>query len=57
MEPISQVVDHAMIDEWLVKNIPPSAMREGSQYPNKVDAMNFHNVFPRKQCIRSPVEL
>lgn len=41
-DPTSQVVDHAMIDEWLVKNLPRTAFY--GERPNRTDAMNFHNV-------------
>ena len=45
VEATSQVVDHVLIDEWLRLNIPS---RDNSEYPNKVDVTNFHNIFPRK---------
>lgn len=53
MEPTSQVVDHKMIEEWLLEHLPDSAMRQntwgdGKRYINKVDAMNFFNVFPNE---------
>lgn len=46
----SQVVDHRMIEAWLTKTMPRSAFTDdgGTVRLNKVDAMNFHNVFPRK---------
>jgi hypothetical protein len=47
IDPTSQVVDHRLIDEWLEEWLPPTA-RRGSVV-NKVDAANFHNVFPRKR--------
>lgn len=47
IDPTSQVVDHRAIEAWLRENLPPSAHREYGGI-NKVDAMNFHNVFPRK---------
>lgn len=52
MEPTSQIVDHKKIEAWLLEHLPDSAMqqhwlKEGSRYINKVDAMNFNNVFPR----------
>lgn len=40
----SQVVDHRMIDSWMNVTLPRSAFRKDG-YINKVDAMNFHNVF------------
>lgn len=40
----SQVVDYRMVDEWLKKNLPPTAIRENG-YPNTTDAMNFYNIF------------
>lgn len=46
--PTSQVVDHVMIDAWLLKALPKTALVKGTKYLNKVDAQNFHNVFPRK---------
>ncbi len=48
--PTSQVVDHAMIDLWLTATLPPSAMHPDG-YPNRTDAMNFHNVFPHRDGI------
>lgn len=41
---ISQVVDYRMIDSWMNVAFPESAFRENGSI-NKVDAMNFHNVF------------
>lgn len=42
----STVVDHRMIENWLKENAPATAIRGGSKgYLNKVDAMNFCNVF------------
>jgi hypothetical protein len=46
--PTSQVVDHELIDRWLLATMPGSAKKRDGQYVNKVDAMNFHNVFPYK---------
>lgn len=46
----SQVVDHRQIGEWLSNNLPPSCRWPDGRI-NKVDAMNFHNVF------RAPHEL
>lgn len=48
IDPTSEVVDHKMIQEWLVKNLPRTAFRGESDLINKTDAMNFHNVFPSK---------
>lgn len=42
----SQVVDHRMVDAWLVANLPPSAFH--GDRVNRTDAMNFHNLFPRR---------
>lgn len=52
MEPTSQLVDHKKIEQWLLDNLPESADRtntwgDGKRYINKVNAMNFHNIFPR----------
>lgn len=47
IEATSRMVDHNMVEQWLKDNLPDTAMRPGSEYVNKVDAMNFHNVFPR----------
>lgn len=52
MEPTSLLVDHKMIEEWLLAALPDSALHlsgtgSGERYINKVDAMNFYNVFPR----------
>lgn len=44
VHPTSRVVDHLMIDNWLKKTLPPTALRPGG-YVNKVDAMNFCDVF------------
>lgn len=40
----SQVVDYRMVDKWLEDTLPKSAFREDGRV-NRVDAMNFHNVF------------
>lgn len=45
IEATSQVVDWHMIEQWLTTNVPSAVRNDG--YLNKVDAMNFHNVFPR----------
>jgi hypothetical protein len=42
----SAVVDHKMIERWLFEKAPTTALR-GTGYLNRVDAMNFHNVFRR----------
>lgn len=48
VDPTSQVVDHAMIEKWLLDTLPASARQQhNANYLNKVDAMNFHNVFRR----------
>jgi hypothetical protein len=47
MEPTSQVVDHEMIEEWLKLHLPATALKDEGKFVNKVDAQNFHNVFPR----------
>lgn len=48
IDPTSQVVDHAMIEKWLLDTLPASARQpNNANYLNKADAMNFHNVFPR----------
>lgn len=49
IDPTSQVVDHAMIEHWLMQKLPESAFdqHKDGKYLNKVNAMNFHNVFPR----------
>lgn len=44
--PTSQVVDHLLIDAWLAAAIPVTGKRFNG-YVNRVNAMNFHNVFPR----------
>lgn len=46
--PTSVIINHEDIDQWLSDNLPFSAFRENGRYVNKVDAQNFHNVFPRK---------
>lgn len=43
----SAVVDWRKIDAWLKANMPKTAFRSDGHI-NKVDAMNFHNVFPRE---------
>lgn len=47
MDITSQVVDHRLIDEWLSKHMPKEARR--------VNAMNFHNVFPQPQVESSRI--
>lgn len=42
MEATSQVLDYRQIDRWIFDHLPEGA------YRCKVDAMNFHNVFPRQ---------
>jgi hypothetical protein len=37
IDPVSQVIDYRLIDNWLADMLPGV---------RKVDAMNFHNVFP-----------
>lgn len=48
IHPTSQVVDHRMIDAWLKDNLPLTAFRDRDprKWINRVDAMNFSNVFP-----------
>lgn len=41
----SRAVDHDQIKTWLHANLPDTAKRDGRV--NRVDAMNFHNVFRR----------
>ena len=48
-EPTSMVVDHRLIDDWFTKTMPKSAYREGSEYINKTDAMNFSNLFHNRK--------
>lgn len=45
----SEVVDYAMVEEWLKKYLPETAWTErfSGKYINRTNAMNFHNVFPR----------
>jgi hypothetical protein len=38
-----------MIDAWLKANLPATAFQPGGEYINRQNAMNFHNVFPRKE--------
>lgn len=45
LDATSELVDWRMIDRWLTDNLPQSAF--DGKYVNKVDAMNFNNVFPR----------
>lgn len=49
MEATSQVVDYRLIDKWLNENCPKTAFC-GDRL-NKVDALNFHNVFPRGAAV------
>lgn len=49
MDVTSQVVDYRLIDAWLAAHLPKGARR--------VDAMNFHNVFPLKAESASGEEL
>jgi hypothetical protein len=48
IEGVSQVVDHVMIDAWLKANLPATALRDGGEYLNKANAMNFHSILPSK---------
>jgi hypothetical protein len=48
MEPTSQVIDHKMVEDWLKLHLPKTAFQSNGEYVNKVDAMNFHNVFPSR---------
>lgn len=41
----SQVIDHRMIDKWLIETMPKSAFKDDGRFVNKTDAMNFHNIF------------
>jgi hypothetical protein len=43
-ETTSQVVDHRMVEDWFVRTMPKTALREDGKYLNKANAMNFHNV-------------
>ena len=45
VDPTSQLVDHALIDSWLEQNLPKTAFRTFAKYLNRVNAMNFINVF------------
>lgn len=47
MEATSQVVDHQMIEDWLKRHLPATALKDDGKYVNKVDSNNFDNVFPR----------
>jgi hypothetical protein len=49
IDPTSQVVDHRMVRDWLRSEMPKSAKCTATGAVNKVDAMNFHNVFPRER--------
>jgi hypothetical protein len=49
IDPTSQVVDHRMVEKWLAETLPASAKLDSGRV-NKTDAMNFHNVFPRKRA-------
>lgn len=50
IDPTSQVIDYRMIDKWLIDNLPRTARKLDRDYINRTDAMNFHNVFPRKSA-------
>lgn len=43
----SNVIDHKMICEWLLLNLPDTAKVSGPAGYNTTDATNFHNIFPR----------
>lgn len=43
---VSRCSDSEMVYSWLKRALPNTAKRENG-YINRVDAMNFHNVFPR----------
>lgn len=50
IEDTSNVVNHEMIEEWLLKNAPMTCRQQGKdrqQYLNKQNTMNFHNLLPR----------
>lgn len=55
IDPPSQVVDHRLIEGWLKLALPKSSFREGCEYINKTDAMNFHNVFRRALQPSDPI--
>jgi hypothetical protein len=44
LEATSELVDWKMIDAWLKENTPTTALREGTEYVNKVTACNFFNL-------------
>lgn len=46
-DPTSRVVDNEMVREWL-NAILPASCRDKSARLNITDAMNFHNVLPRR---------
>jgi len=52
----SAVVDHRLIDKWMVETLPLSAMRDGDPRKgvNRTNAMNFSNVFPRSTTTARP---
>ncbi len=52
IEATSQVVDWVMIDNWLKEHLPATALKNDGKHINKVDAGNFHNVFPREPVKR-----
>lgn len=43
----SELVDYALIEEWLTTSLPRSAFQGDSAYLNRTDATNFTNVFNR----------
>ena len=56
IEPTSQLVDHKMIDAWLLNVLPATAYRDFPNDPpkiiNRTDAMNFRNIFRNVQYIQ-----
>lgn len=48
IEAVSAAIDKDMIVDWLLKNLPRTAFNE-AEHLNQVNAMNFCNVFPRRQ--------
>ncbi len=47
VEPVSQVVDHRIVLQWLKEVLPVSAFHPDGRI-NRTDAANFYNVFPGK---------
>jgi hypothetical protein len=49
IEVTSRMVDHEMVEKWLLENMPKSAFKKSSRYINRTNAMNFSNILPNQR--------